>query len=84
MTTNSAIYGKFGRYPLDINIKMRIIKYFIKLFRDKRSNCILQTVLEELDKTNSSNLWTYKVKELLQRKVISCFSELKYIYNCFS
>ena len=66
-TSNSGIYGEFGRYPLHINIKCRIVKYFIKLFIDKKENCILQTVMIELDKAHNTNLWTNKVKALLQR-----------------
>ena len=66
-TSNSGIYGEFGRYPLYINIKCRIVKYFIKLFIDKIENCILQTVMIELDKAHNTNLWTNEVKALLQR-----------------
>ena len=66
-TSNSGIYGEFGRFPLHINIKCRKVKYFIKLFIDKKENCILQTVMIELDKAHNTNLWTNKVKALLQR-----------------
>ena len=66
-TSNSAIYGELGRFPLHINMKVRIIKYFVKLFSEKNSNCILQTVLTEMNYINNPNFWTFKVKDLLQR-----------------
>ena len=54
-TSNSAIYGELGRFPLHINMKVRIIKYFVKLFSEKNSNCILQTVLTEMNYINNPN-----------------------------
>ena len=44
-TSNSAIYGEFGRFPLFINIKVKTIMYYVNIFTKKKSNCILQTVI---------------------------------------
>jgi hypothetical protein len=43
-TCTSALYGEFGRYPLYIVRHIRIVKYFLRIFDEKRNNCIMYTV----------------------------------------
>ena len=41
--------------------------YYVKIFTEKKSNCILQTVINESNSFNkNSNIWTNQVKALLQ------------------
>jgi hypothetical protein len=44
-TPNSMIYGKLGRYPLYIDIKQRMVSYWIKLITGKQS-CNLIFILD--------------------------------------
>ena len=66
-TSNSEIYGELERFHLHINMKVRIIKYFVKLFSEKISNCTLQIVMTEMNYLNNPNFWTFAVNDLLQR-----------------
>ena len=47
-TRNSALYGEIGRYPLKINMQIKTVKYFIKLYSVKSHNCIISTVVENM------------------------------------
>ena len=40
-TPNFMIYGELGRYPLQLNVKMRMISFWSKLISEKQSNCRL-------------------------------------------
>ena len=69
-TANSAVYGELGRYPLYINRYVRIIKYFIKLYTVKQTNCILYSTLcymrNGAENIIRCNNWITKVRDLLQ------------------
>ena len=67
-TSNSALYGEFGRYPLAINVKVRIMKYFIKLFQYKQNNCIFQAIMNMSNKlhTNTNIDWFNNVKFMFE------------------
>ena len=69
-TSNVAIYGEFGRFPLTINFQTRILKYFLKLYSVKANNCILDTVINkmrfDIDTGNNTTMWALNVKNLLQ------------------
>ena len=46
-TPNEMIYGEFGRYPLEIMIKIRMEKYWCKLLIEKNTkiSCIMYKLL---------------------------------------
>ena len=46
--SNTSSLAILGRYPLIINIKIRIIKYWLKLHTQKSNNCILAAVIKHL------------------------------------
>ena len=45
-TPNFMVYGELGRYPLEIDIKVRMISYWCKLIRGKQSK--LSTIAYKL------------------------------------
>ena len=70
-TSNSAIYGELGRFPLSINVKIKIVKYFLNHYRTKSNNCILFTDFDKVQRENADRIsklkWASKVKDLLER-----------------
>ena len=65
-TSNMAVYGELGRYPLFINRYTRMIKYWCKILRSE--NIIISTLYKELvdmigDKTGRN--WALDIKSLL-------------------
>ena len=69
-TSNSAVYGELGRYPLYITRFVRISKYFINLYTTKQNNVILYHTLNCL-RYNAENIqgcdnWVAKVRDMLQ------------------
>ena len=63
--TNLAIHGELATYPLHIDIKIKIVLYFLYL-RDQ-DNKILSGTLTELQKMNSgrSSSWIKKIEQLI-------------------
>ena len=51
-TTNLAIYGELGIYPLNINIKTKIVLYY--LYLKNQENKLLTGALAELQKLNQT------------------------------
>ena len=69
-TCNSALYGEIGRYPLKINMQVKTIKYYLKLYSVKGSNCIMSTVVENMKyrfETRSEINWLSEIRNLLQQ-----------------
>lgn len=70
-TNNYALYMELGRYPLIIGRQLRIIKYWFKIANNTNSNCILKSVYRQMlystENEQNNNVWTSKVKNLLQR-----------------
>ena len=66
-TSNVAVYGELGRYPLYINRYVRIIKYWFKIIRS--DDIIIQSVIKKslLDLDNNKINWFANVKKLLTR-----------------
>lgn len=64
-TCNAAVYVETGRFPLHVNWKMRIVKYWLKIV--KSENCILENIYKKLlfDCENGEKNWLYNVKMLL-------------------
>ena len=64
-TTNIAIHGELGTYPLHIDIKVKMVLYFLYL-RDQ-DNKILSGTLTELQKINSGrgSSWIKKIEPLI-------------------
>jgi len=70
MSTNSlSLYAEVGRFPLIIGRYLRIVKYFLKLYQTKQSNCILHTVINmqrsEIVQRNNTVNWSSKVRDIL-------------------
>lgn len=69
-TNNSAIYGELGRYPLYLIRYVRIIKYYLKLYSEQNSNCILQTMIrtmrQDINRDQNCQNWASSVRDLLQ------------------
>ena len=69
-TNSKALLAEVGRYHLIINRHIRIVKYWLKLFQEKRGNCILSTLLDqqfaEIHINLTVNYWTNRVKTLLK------------------
>ena len=64
-TSNISVFGELGRYPLNIIIKERIIKYWLKsLMKNYVRNKMYQQERYAIVNTNNVN-WASKVKNLL-------------------
>ena len=70
-TPDFMIYGELGRYPLEISIKLRIIKYWTKLVMGKEGK--LPVLLYKLaDKKYSEEItWLKTVKSILDNTGLS-------------
>ena len=62
-TPNYMLYAELGRFPLIINRKIRIVKYWIKLLNT--NNIILKTLYEDMFANIESQNWLCQVKDLL-------------------
>ena len=64
-TTNLAIHGELGTYPLHIDIKIKMVLYFLYL-RDQ-DNKILPGTFTELQKMNigRGSSWIKKIEQLI-------------------
>ena len=64
-TTNIAIHGELGTYPLHIEINIKMVLYFLYL-RDQ-DNKVLSGTLTELQKINSgrASSWIKKIEQLI-------------------
>ena len=76
-TNSLANLSELGRYPLIINRKIRIIKYWLKLHTQKSNNCILTAVIKqqksEIIKDRHIKNWCNKVKNLLESTGFSIY-----------
>ena len=70
-TNNYGIYKELGRYPLFITRQIRIVKYWLNLATNTKSNCILSSVYSCTERHIAENVnqatWLSKVKHLLTR-----------------
>ena len=64
-SSNVAVYGELGRYPLHINRYVRILKYWFKL--KKSDNIVIQSVIEDamLDIDINKDNWFNKVLDMV-------------------
>jgi hypothetical protein len=64
---NAAVYVETGRFPLHVNWKMRIVKYWFNIV--KSESCILENIYKKLleDCENGEKNWLYNVKILLSQ-----------------
>ena len=68
-TPHVMVYGEFGRYPLEILVKVRMVKYWCKLVRGKYSKISnrLYKLLYYLHKNNIYlSKWTSAIESILQ------------------
>ncbi len=65
-TTNTCmLYAETGRYPLSIDINIRMVKYWIKLMNsDQRS--LMHIVYQELVKNPGESTWANHIQQLLR------------------
>lgn len=70
-TTNAAVFGEFGRFPLLIMRRIRIIKYWFKIMKAPNSLLYMMMLLSDAN-GNLVNSWSINVKNML--------SELGYAY----
>ena len=70
-TSNAALYGETGRFPLFIDRHMRILKYWLKVVKPDYDNCIVKAVLsslvDEFMRNENAINWVSKIRNLLQR-----------------
>ena len=70
-TNNNAWYSELGRYPLLIERRIRIVKYWFNLIRKSENNCIVNSVYNEMKNSianDSHNIfWLTKLKKLLEQ-----------------
>ena len=59
-TINSAIYGELLRSPLHINMKVRKIKYFVKLLFREILELYNAKCSDRNELSNNPNFWTFK------------------------
>ena len=63
-TNNLAIVSELGRLPMCIERKIRIVKYWLKLYSNENGNIILRVIyhqmVDDMDKADTS--WAFKVK----------------------
>ena len=70
-TNNCALYSEVGRYPLSIERRIRIVKYWFNLMRKSENNCIINSVYNEM-KINIVNdsrnrFWLINLTNLLEQ-----------------
>ena len=70
-TSNVALYGKTGRFPILLDRYVRIVKYWLKIAKSDYENCIVKSMYihlfnEVLYNQDTSN-WVAKVRDMLQR-----------------
>ena len=70
-TNNNALYSELGRYPLVIERRIRIVKYWFNVMRKSENNCIVNSVYNEMKSSieNDANslFWLTKLKQLLEQ-----------------
>ena len=61
-----AIYGEFGRYPLSVSVKLRMLKYWFKIVH-VYPRCAAQSVVYHYMKTTGGNEfpWINKIRSIL-------------------
>ena len=69
------VYGELGRYPLDICIKLRIIKYRAKLVTGKQDKLLVIMFKLAFRKHENDILWLSFVKQTLDE------CGLSYLWN---
>ena len=70
-TSNLALYGEIGRFPLLLCRQSRIVKYFLKINLVDNNNCILWNAYNmlkmEFDANRNAKNWASNVKNLLEQ-----------------
>ena len=67
-TANYLIYSESGRYPLNVNCKLRIIRYWLKTIMGKQNTLVYnmyQITYRHCGNGISLNGWTATIKSLL-------------------
>ena len=67
-TANYFIYGELGKYPLNFNCKLRIIRYWLKTIMGKHNTLVYnmyQITYRNCENGISLNGWTATIKSLL-------------------
>ena len=77
-TPDFMVYGELGRYPLDVNIKLRTINYWSKLINGKPEKLPVVLYKFSLDKYGNDILWLNNVKKILDECGMSYIWESQY------
>jgi hypothetical protein len=67
-TPNYMVYGELGRYPIDIDIKVRIISYWARLLSGKQAKFsnVFNRLSRNLNENGDTNLnWVYFIRTIL-------------------
>jgi hypothetical protein len=67
-TPNYMVYGELGRYPIDIDIKVRTISYWARLLSGKQAKFsnVLYRLSRNLNENRDTNLnWVYLIRTIL-------------------
>ena len=72
-TPNFMVYGETGRYPIEINIKIRMLNFWNKLLmnNDKLSGMLYQLLLDMHNGGYCNSKWTSYVKSILDHTGLS-------------
>ena len=76
-TSNVALYGETGRFPISLDRYVRIVKYWLKIAKSDYENCIVKSMYihlfnEVLYNQDTSN-WVAKL-EICFRDLVSWMS----------
>ncbi|CAG2256342.1 unnamed protein product [Mytilus edulis] len=80
-TPNFMIYGELGRYPLEIDIKLRIINYWTKLLSGKQEKLPAILYKYSLYKYKNYITWLKHVKSILDESGLSFVWDTQYFVN---
>ena len=68
-TPDYMVYDELGRYPISIDIKVRMIKFWCKLIIGKQSK--LSHICYKLLYNNSFSLWIQNILDILNKSGLS-------------
>ena len=66
-TPNCLVYGELGRYPLSINTKIQVVKYWFKILNMSDDRLPKLAYMRELTEENKIGSWCNGIKTLLQQ-----------------
>lgn len=84
-SSNAAAHGELGRFPLSYNRKLRILKYWLKIFCNKNTLLFYIYSISKFDADNGNNYnglnWASQVKQLSDSLGMSFVKNMTEIYD---